>query len=240
MNTALCSWVRTSLGVYVLGAIDPAERAEVDAHLPSCSRCRDEVAALAGLPALLGRINEEQITQVAERPPELLDSLLAAASAERPNTRRHWLSLGVAAAVVLIVGALLGGLLQPGSHEAAAPLPTTSSSAAPATPRSSRPAGEVRKASNRARHITAWVGIDAQEWGTALTLRLTGVPPGSRCHLYAIAKDGRRDIAGSWAYGAANDSEWEEFHGSTMISRGDLSRVEIVTTGGQRLLTIPV
>ena len=48
-----CTDARQSLGVYVLGAIEPAERALVDAHLLTCRDCRDELAGLAGLPALL-------------------------------------------------------------------------------------------------------------------------------------------------------------------------------------------
>ncbi|MEV4252687.1 zf-HC2 domain-containing protein, partial [Spirillospora sp. NPDC049652] len=56
-----CGEVRTALGVYVLGAIDPPERARVDGHLTSCPACRDELAALAGLPALLGRVDPGQI-----------------------------------------------------------------------------------------------------------------------------------------------------------------------------------
>ena len=51
-----CNEVRQALGVYVLGAIDPAERSIVDAHLPHCLDCREELAGLAGLPALLGRV----------------------------------------------------------------------------------------------------------------------------------------------------------------------------------------
>ena len=42
-----CADARASLGVYVLGAIDPAERSLVDAHLLTCEDCRDELAGLA-------------------------------------------------------------------------------------------------------------------------------------------------------------------------------------------------
>jgi len=42
-----CTDARPSLGVYVLGAIDPAERSLVDAHLTTCRDCRDELAGLA-------------------------------------------------------------------------------------------------------------------------------------------------------------------------------------------------
>ena len=51
-----CAEARLSLGVYVLGAIDPAERALVDSHLAGCRDCRDELAGLAGIPALLSRV----------------------------------------------------------------------------------------------------------------------------------------------------------------------------------------
>ena len=46
-GAASCREIRNSLGVYVLGAIDPAERAQVDEHLPTCADCREELASLA-------------------------------------------------------------------------------------------------------------------------------------------------------------------------------------------------
>jgi hypothetical protein len=233
----MCSWVRTSLGVYVLGAIEPAERAEVDAHLPVCSMCRDEVAGLAGLPALLGRISEEQISQVAEPPPTLLEQLLTKAAAERPNRRRQWLSLAVAAVFVLIVGALVGALLTPGSGGSFTP-PVAGSS--PKVTTSAPPASqqlEERSAMDPVTKVEAWVGVEDEEWGTALTIRLRGAPKGTRCRLYAVAANGHRDAAGAWQYGSR---DYETFHGSTMIARIDLSQIEIVMTNGRRLVTIPI
>jgi anti-sigma factor RsiW len=231
-----CSWVRTSLGVYVLGAIEPAERAEVDAHLSSCALCRDEVAGLACLPALLGRVSVEQIGQVAQPPPELLESMLASAAAERhPKRRRQWMVLAAAAVFVLVIGALIGGLLAPGFDgssrpQVAGPPPTSTSAPAPAP-------AELRAAKDPVTKVEAWVGIRGEEWGTALTVRLRGAPHGARCRLYAVAKDGRRDPAGAWQYGGR---EYEQFNGSTMIARSDLSRFEIVTTTGHRLVAVGV
>jgi hypothetical protein len=243
MNAPTCSWVRTSLGVYVLGAIDPSERAEVDAHLPACSRCRDEVAALAGLPALLGRVSEDQIAEVAEPPDALLESLLAAAAAERPNPRRRWAVLAVAAVFVLIAGAVLGGVLIPDSrNDTALPPPTTSQSPPPTSPAPSPPAThgqERREATDPATNVTASLFMKAEEWGTALTLQLKGAEPGWRCRLYAIAKDGRRDSAGSWTVQYGGNEGYEEFHGSTMIPRSELSRFEIITLTGRKLVVIP-
>ncbi|TMR27560.1 anti-sigma factor family protein, partial [Actinomadura geliboluensis] len=78
-----CTDVRTSLGVYVLGALDPGERSQVEGHLERCPACRDELAGLAGLPALLGRVEREQLEQLAGPAPELLDGLLARAAERR-------------------------------------------------------------------------------------------------------------------------------------------------------------
>src|ERR1700739_1342092 len=56
INGPACREIRQLLGVYVVGAIDPAERALVDEHLAECQSCRDELAGLAGLPAMLSRV----------------------------------------------------------------------------------------------------------------------------------------------------------------------------------------
>jgi len=55
-----CADIRTALGVYVVGAIDPAERVLVEQHVALCRECRAELAALSGIPALLSRVTLEQ------------------------------------------------------------------------------------------------------------------------------------------------------------------------------------
>ena len=109
-----CRDIRHALGVYVLGAIDPAERATVDSHLSMCPECREELAGLAGLPALLRRIPVGEAQQLADEPDDelagsdmpsdrVLDSLLARTA--RARQARRWRGLAAAAAVVLVAGA---------------------------------------------------------------------------------------------------------------------------------------
>ena len=64
-----CREIRHALGVYVLGAIDPADRALVDDHLVTCPDCREELASLAGLPALLRRVPTAEAERLAEADP---------------------------------------------------------------------------------------------------------------------------------------------------------------------------
>ncbi len=85
-----CAEVRLSLGAYVLGALDPADRSRVDAHLAGCADCRDELASFAALPGLLGRVSRSEVESEPVDPgPQLLERLLSAAAAERRHDRRR-------------------------------------------------------------------------------------------------------------------------------------------------------
>jgi anti-sigma-K factor RskA len=95
------------LGGYVLGALEPAERADFEEHLAGCERCQAEVAELRGLPALL-----EQATPPVEVPPWLRERTFAAverAAAQQRRRRRVRLALTAAAACLVLVVAFAGG-----------------------------------------------------------------------------------------------------------------------------------
>ncbi len=113
-QTRDCAAARISLGVYVLGAIDPAERALADAHLATCRDCRDELAGLAGLPASLARVNPGEVSRIGtaepgpagERAPaQLTGAVLNLAAARRRRAR--WRYAAAAAAVAAIAGGLV-------------------------------------------------------------------------------------------------------------------------------------
>lgn len=55
-HCAACEELRRELGVYLVGAIGPADRSTLASHLASCSSCRNQLADLAGLPGLLRRV----------------------------------------------------------------------------------------------------------------------------------------------------------------------------------------
>ena len=63
-----CHEARIALGVYVLGAIDPDERAAVDAHLDTCPECRAELAEFMELPGLLALVPSEEAIALADGP----------------------------------------------------------------------------------------------------------------------------------------------------------------------------
>ncbi|MFA1537752.1 anti-sigma factor family protein [Actinomadura monticuli] len=235
-----CTDVRTSLGVYVLGALDPGERSRLEGHLERCPACRDELAGLAGLPAMLGRVEAEQLERMTGPPPELLDGLLARAAERRRGWlgrlagRRGpggWAPLAAAACLLLVVGGLFGGFVLPIGPDGATAKPPPSATASPTA------TAERISAANPASDIKGYVVLRKKEWGTEVELHLAGVPKGSHCRLLVIARDGRRDALGSWY--VPYDEGYGEYRGSTMFPRGQLFSFEIVGLDGRPLLTIP-
>src|SRR5689334_14056 len=65
-DAGTCAGIRPQLGVYLIGAIAPADRVVVVRHLTACAGCRAELAGLAGLPALLRR---PPVQAAAQEPP---------------------------------------------------------------------------------------------------------------------------------------------------------------------------
>ena len=108
-----CGEIRHSLGVYLLGAISPAERSAVDRHLAWCADCRAELTGLAALPGRLGSVPAADVTSLAgyeadgavpgAGPPQVpLAALLDRAA--RVRRRLRWRRLAVAAAAIVIAG----------------------------------------------------------------------------------------------------------------------------------------
>jgi hypothetical protein len=110
-------------GGYVLGALPPAEREDYESHLAQCGICRDEVADLAVLPGLLGRLDSRTAIEVASgtavvpttAPGTALPKALWALQAKRTGQkrRRRWQALGtgLAAACLAVLAGLSAGLI---------------------------------------------------------------------------------------------------------------------------------
>ncbi len=219
-----CGDIRRALGVYVVGAIEPAERATVDAHLSHCSDCREELAGLAGLPALLGRVPKEDAErlllgdqQLEEAPAELLDSLLQQVSARR--RARRW--RGVAAAAAAAIIAIGGGILVSHAH-------STSASAE----------AYLAKGSDHATRVTAAVYYRAESSGTEMQVEVTGIRAGTHCEFWLTTSGGQHLWVGDWTVtGADQGSAW--YTVSSMTPLAGVKSFDISGPGGRMLVTIP-
>jgi hypothetical protein len=210
-QTMDCPDARLSLGIYVLGAIDPADRALVDSHLATCRDCRDELAGLAGLPALLARVSSEEAIALAatdlpspdgvdefvreivrekEPPPELLAAVLDLTAARRRRRRWREAGLGVAAALLIAAG-VFGGLRLGASP--ATPGPGLSGVADPGPA-----SGPWQTATASVHGMLAEVSYRPMGWGTQLAVKVNGIPVGVYCQIYVVGPGGGKTLAGSW------------------------------------------
>jgi Putative zinc-finger len=234
-GSADCRDFRQALGVYVLGAIDPAERALVDSHLSTCPECREELAGLAGLPALLRRVPVAEAEQLAhdefEESPagdpagdEMLRSLLHRTA--RHRRERMWRGLAAAAAVVLLAGsggAVGWNALHPaasgtGSQVAASAHWDTTSGTDPATLTSIR------------------VMYAPRFFGTAVKVQVHGVPVGTDCLLQVTDSSGHHSVVGGWTATYRDASYW--YPGETSILAANVRSFQI-TSGGKVLVSVP-
>ena len=231
-----CTDARPSLGVYVLGAIDPAERALVDAHLVTCRDCRDELAGLAGLPALLARVNPDEISRICaddtvgagahagpdDQPPEeLIGTVLDLAQARRRRTR--WRFAAYAAAVAAIAGGLFGGLSSIG---------TTQTVKVPVSPGSAH--WETVHTTSPVTGASASIAYSQQRWGSAFEVLVDHIPMGTTCQLWVIHPDGTRTQVAAWTTAPDEGTAW--YPGSMSGSAEPISSFQI-TAGHKVLLT---
>ena len=78
--------------------------------------------------------------------------------------------------------------------------------------------------------------LDAKAWGTEIELDVAGLPPAPAYVAFALARDGRGEVAASWG---STPQGRVVVTGATAITRGDLAAVQIRTADGRALLTLP-
>ena len=105
-----CAHVREELGGYVLGALEPAEREAVAAHLARCPECAAEHARLAALPALLAHAEGLEIPRRARRRSRSACSTRSRTSAAPAAGRAagRGAAASARAAALAVAGALAG------------------------------------------------------------------------------------------------------------------------------------
>lgn len=166
-------------GVYVLGALDEAERAAFEDHLAGCAACRAAVAEVADLPRLLAAVPPEGL---ADPPASVLRGLLAAVgqegvgqegagqegadgdlAARRGRRRRRWWTGAglVAAAAAGFLAAALAGV--PWGVDDGGPVADARVLA-------------LEPDAGRAVPVEASVALEPVAWGTRLTVTCTYRP----------------------------------------------------------------
>jgi anti-sigma factor RsiW len=181
-------------GAYVLGSLSPSDRREFEAHMVDCPVCRQAVAELSGMPAILSLLNGNDVAatigsghapEVPALSPQLLPSLLATVRWRRRRTGLTTWTVSAAAAVVLTIGVVIG--IQ--GRFPTSPPPQTSVSALPMAQ-----VGTTLLAST--------VALSGQQWGTYITLKFVCLAPPDAHHdtvaLVVVGRDGSQTRLATW------------------------------------------
>jgi hypothetical protein len=209
----------TSLGAYVLDALDDGERDRVDDHVAACDQCREELEALIPVRSYLARVSWEELCALESQavpPPALYTRLLTAVRAERRRARRR--RVAAVAALAAVTALAFVGWRAAEDRLAGDPAP-------------------VASATTARTGVRASVAATPRPWGTELRVRLSGAAPGERCRLVARARDGSTEVAGTWwtTYSGSADVT-----GAAAIPAADLVALDVVTNAGRRLIRVPM
>lgn len=175
---------------YVLGSLSAAERREFETHMAHCRPCREAVADLSGVPALLSQLDRDEVAAIDESGPapemseELLPSLLATVRWRRRRTRVVTWVASAAAAAVLAIGVFVG-------------LEGWSSTPAQQVTASAEPMAQVGTTL-----LTSSVQVSNQHWGTSINLKCVCLAPLNAHHdrlaMVVVGRDGSQTRLATW------------------------------------------
>ena len=214
---------------YVLGSLSASDRREFESHMAGCPACREAVADLSGVPALLSQLDRAEVAamdepgRVAATPemsPELLPALLATVRWRRRRTRVATWVASSAAAAVLGVGVLVGvhGYTSSPAQQAAS---------------SSQPMAQVGTTL-----LASTVQLSSQHWGTSINLKCVCLAPLNAHHdtlaMVVVGRDGSQTRLATWV---AEPGHTATPAGSISTPVDQIAAVQVVSAdSGQVLL----
>jgi anti-sigma factor RsiW len=221
---------REELGAYVMGLLPREQAHAVEEHLAVCPECHREWEELHQMTDLLDEVPPEVFL---EGPPDgdlVLQRTLRQIRSE-VGARQRRTRLTVAAAVVVGVAVVLGGGVAVGrttapapTTVAAAPVPADEDATADARVLSGSGADGVAMAA-RITPAAGWVRVSA-------TVR--GIPAGERCRLVVVARDGHREVAGSWLVPPSGWRQGITLDGSAIVAPDQVASVMVENEAGHQ------
>ena len=217
------------IGAYVIGALDPGERAAVEAHLAACAPCRAELVELSEVEKVIAGLPPEAFAQIAPDADLALQRTLRQLRAEaRAGARRRHALVAAAAAVVLAAAVGVGAALGPGGAPDGPPV------AVPPSPTASTPAAGTRVGTvadpRTGVRLTASV-VPAAGW-VRVNASVNGIAAGEDCRLYVVDSAGRREVAAGWVVSRAAATEGTNLDGSASMPPDRIAAVEVTNTAG--------
>jgi anti-sigma factor RsiW len=217
---------------YVLGSLSAAERREYESHLTQCPQCREAVAELSGVPALLSQLDRAEVASISESggtagtafatpemSPELLPTLLEKVRWRRRRARLTTWAASAAAAAVLAVGVFVGV-----QDHSTAPAQQVTASAQP-------------MAQVGTKLLASTVAVTPQQWGTFINLRCVCLAPLTAHHdtlaMVVVGRDGSQTRLATWV---ADPGHTATPAGSISMPVDQIAAIQIVSADDGHVL----
>ena len=210
---------------YVLGSLSAADRREFEGHLASCPRCRNAVAEISGVPALLSQLDGNCVAAITESdtepppPAYLLPALLTEVHRRRRRARLMTWTASAAAAAVLGIGVLLGigSVTTQSPHPDAVPMAQVGTTA-----------------------LASTVAVRDESWGSYIDLSCVCLAPVNAHHdtlaLVVVGRDGSQTRLATWV---AEPGHTATPAGSISTPSNQIASVQVVSAdNGQVLLEL--
>ena len=215
------------LGAHALGLLDAEQSRAVEEHLAVCPECRHEWEELRGMVDLLDDVPPEAFL---DGPPDggdlLLQRTLRQVRAEKgASRRRRRIALAGAAAVALaavLAGGVAVGRTTAPQVVAAAPAPA---------------AGAVVLAGGDGDVSMTATLTPAAGW-VRLRATVKGIPPGERCELVVVARDGTRAVAGGWLVPQQGWRDGITLDGSALVAPDQVAAVVVQNEAGHEFAVL--
>ncbi|SDY83406.1 Putative zinc-finger [Amycolatopsis xylanica] len=219
-----------SLGVYVLGKLDPDEAKAVEAHLAACAACRQEVEELREIQVMLGAVPDEAFL---DGPPE--DELVMPRLVRRVRDGPRFFTPGRLVAASIVVAAIGGLLLGRGTaptEQVASPVP------APTTQLNVPPAAGTKVASvtDQASGARMTLRVEPAAGWVRVNLAAAGIKAGEKCRIVVVSRSGERVVAGSWLVSPDAERVGSNVDGTALIPLDQVASVEIATFAGRTMV----
>jgi len=198
---------------YILGSLSRAERAEYEAHLEGCLKCRTAITDLTPLPGLLARLDQAEALALLEEAAPVAPTQVVELPRRRGPRR---LTIAFAAAAVALVAMLVPTLALQSSPSAAA----------------------IALHQTVPNPLTASVRLTATSWGTRIDMACTYAASytgaDTTYRLYVLDQHGKAWLVSSWRAGPGDVARTT---GSSDLSPSQIAAVQVRSDSGKVLLS---
>jgi anti-sigma factor RsiW len=239
-----------TLGVYLLGALEPAERSAFESHLSYCEICRGELVRLSPLPGLLNQITPEDFAD--SLPPTGAESVVATQAnpitepvplpqiplqpvsrddeprsrprsrpgKDRPPKAPKRYWRVTAAAAAVVVLAVAAVFGWQAIRHETVP---------------SQAEGVLWTAASQDGKIRVEARLIDHRWGTEIRSEIHGLPPGKKCYYLVWDHEGYKEQGGWWS----TDHDPNDVIPSVVsIPRSEIDRLELKLDRDTVVLTV--